>query len=182
MKPKKRRHSLLITVPVAGIAAAYLWFVFLPGKRAVAALHAEIEEKQVLVAAGPKTTALIHRVEQELQETQAFIEAGRNRAGDSREVAMLYGQIAEILTKAGVVTTRFDPEATVSLALVQKTPLQLGCQGTFAQVAQVLEGLEKLRERVWIDEMSLQQMGQDRKEIECAISLAIFAANPKKSD
>ena len=111
---------------------------------------------------------------------------------DSARLAALYGEIAELLKASGVATTHFSPGPTLKLDVLQKTSLRIKCEGSFEQVASVLTRLEKMRERLWIEDVNLETLadvdqadsGKDGQiaqgERRCQVNLVIFIGNSEK--
>jgi Tfp pilus assembly protein PilO len=182
MKKPSVRHSWLITLPIASVAGAYLYFFFFPGQLAIAELRHELQNKQAYAANRITVLTQIAKLEQEIKDTQAYNEDFAPRPCRSAELAKLFGQIAERTQQAGVVTTRFAPESPVKYDALRRIPLRLGCEGSFGAVCKLLESLESLDERLWIDDLNLSSAGKDGKNVSCEISLVVFADNSENSD
>jgi Tfp pilus assembly protein PilO len=190
---KGRRHSWLVTLPLVGIVAAYLWLVFLPGQRVISALETELADKRAFVASGSHVAQCRVQFEGKLAELRAYCERWQAKACDSARLAALYGEIAELLKASGVATTHFSPGPTLKLDVLQKTSLQIKCEGTFEQVASVLTRLEKMPERLWVEDVNLETLANDDPSnqdkgdqtgqvMRCQVNLVIFAGNSEKSN
>lgn len=182
MKKFSRRNSLLVTLPLVALAAAYFWFMFLPAKRAVAAMRLDLEQKHTYLASASTTLAKIKQVQQERAKTQEYIKRWRGISASSAETAMLFGQIASTIEGSGVVTTQFTPEPPTRYEQVTRVPVRIDFEGTFSQACAVLESLEKLSERVWINDVNFETDGKDGGLLRCEVSLAVFANNSGKND
>lgn len=176
------RHTWLVTLPIALGASAYVWFVFLPGKRAIAELDAEMQTKQMFAANVHQTAAAIRRLEHLTHQTQAYNNDHRLPAATSGQFARLYGRIAQTAREAGVRTTRFAPEPPAAYEQFQKVSLRLGCVGTFAQVSRLLGGLERLPQPIWVDSISMQPEAEDGEHVRCEFMLGVFVDNFADSD
>jgi len=177
-----RRQSWLVTLSLVLLAAGYVWFVFLPGKAAIVRLEAELNERRAFVASGHALVLSIGRVEQELERVRAYSRRWRPEPSGSAAAAARFGRIAQAIQQAGVSTTRFAPEAAIRLESLEKLPLRISCMGSFGNICGMLDELEKLDERCWVEELSLEQATEDGQNIKCDLGLAIFADNSKKSD
>ncbi len=188
-----RRHSWLVTLPLAGIAAAYLWLVFLPGQRVISALEIELADKRAFIASGSHVSQCRVQFEAKLAELQTYCDRWQAKKCDSARLAALYGEIAELLKASGVATTHFSPGPTTRLDVLQKTSLRMTCEGTFEQVASVLTKLERMPERLWVEDVSLEALANEapsspEKEAQigqimrCQVTLVIFAGNSKNSN
>jgi Tfp pilus assembly protein PilO len=176
------RQTWLVTVPIALGASAYVWFVFLPGKRAIAELNGELETKQMFAASAGRTAAAIRQLETLSQDTQAYATEHRLPSASSADMARLYGAIAEAMREAGVRTTRFAPEPAVKYDQMQRTPVRVGCVGSFDEVSALLSQLEQLPYRVWIESVTMQPEREDGKAVRCEATLGIFVDNSVSSN
>lgn len=182
MSKPKQRNSWLVTMPIAMIAAAYLWFVFLPGRRAIETVRAELLDKQAFIGGADRVMAGIGNVEAELRQCKAYCQSWHGGSMDSTEMTKLFRTIAEVLESSGVVTTKFTPESGTSLDMLQKIPVHLGFEGSFQQISEVLTKLESLSQRIWVEQISMQVNEEHRETVTCELSLAIFAGKLKKND
>lgn len=190
---KGRRHSWLVTLPLAGIAAAYLWLVFLPGQRVIAALETELADKRAFIASGSHVSQCRVQFEAQLADLQSYCDRWQAKTCDSAGLAALYGEIAELLKASGVATTHFSPGPTTRLDVLQKTSLRITCEGTFEQVASVLTKLETMPQRLWVEDVSLETLADDAPSrsdkddqigqiMRCQVDLVIFAGNSEKTE
>jgi Tfp pilus assembly protein PilO len=182
MKGNLRTKTWLVTMPIAGLAAAYVWFLFLPGQKAIADLNAELQAKQATITGMPRSIAARQALEKELQEIESYQQAWEGCSSNSAEVANLFGQIAEAMKTAGIETTRFAPEAVVKYDRMQKIPLRIGFSGSFPQICDFLMRLEKINQRIWVEDFNLEKEGEKGDGLKCELNLAIFAGNSEKSD
>lgn len=182
MKGTLKSKSWFVTVPVAAMAAAYVWFVFLPGGRAVAELRQEIHNKQLTITGMTRTIAARDALEKERKDLETYVRTWQGCSSNSADVANLFGQIAERMKTAGVVTTRFAPEPATNLERLQKIPLRIGFSGSFSQICTVLAGIEKLDQRIWVEDFNVEKAGDLGDSLKCELNLAIFANNSEKSD
>lgn len=172
------------TVPaIAGsLAAAYLYFFFLPQQRAIAELTQQLTTEQEFVRqtemVAPALAATETQVKTTLQYTTAWQEASPSEA----ESAVLFGQISELAKAAGVITTRFDPDTPVTLGRIRRIPLAIGCTGQFSQIARFLESVERLPQTIWVTSLRMEAVSEGGKDVGCEVIVEIFADNPKNSD
>lgn len=177
-----RRQSWLVTLPVVLVAGAYVWFVFLPGKSALGQLASELESKRAFIVSSGKVVLDIHRVEKDIDEAQGYVDHWRPESADAAAIVARFGGVAQTLQKAGVVTTRFAPEPAVKFERLQKLPLRLTCEGSFAQICEMLDALDRSGGGLWIEHLALEPAAEDGQKIKCDLCLAIFADNSKKTN
>jgi hypothetical protein len=177
-----RSKSWTLTIPVAVIAAAYVWLFFLPDKRAIARLHAEISEKMGFNALAGKLSADARRAQHESEAIEKYVAEWQNISGDPGEIAGVFKSIAEATKLAGVQTTRFVPDSPIKLASIERIPLRLGCRGTLAGTLDLLSRLERLHNRIWIDELTLEPSSQNSELVQCEMVVVVFAGIPEKTN
>ncbi len=175
-----QEHSWVLTIPVAAVAVAYVWFFFLPDKRIIAEQRSELEQKLAFCATSAKIGADISRAQREIEETDAYTRHWSVTSGDPAHIAAVYKSIAETAKESDVQTTRFVPDPIVKLASLERQPLRFGCRGDLESIFEMLAGLEQLNDRIWIDELVLEPTGKDDELVQCDMVLAIFASNPEK--
>jgi Tfp pilus assembly protein PilO len=176
------RGSWLLTLPMAGIAAAFVLLIFLPGQRRIQALRAEMREKQDFVIAAGQMAARLHSAKAELAETYKYNDQWRDRATSSAGITALYGQIAQLAQASGVTTTRFAPATPTEIEHLRRVPLSVICHGSFRQIQQFLAALEERPRRVWLDDLKLDAAEEHGGSVRCEITLAAFVDNSEKSD
>ena len=182
MKISAKKSSWVVTILVAVLAMGYVWFVFLPGKRTIETLYQELLDKQMYAAQYGTIVAQTRGVTEEMRQAIDYVQQTETLLESSSDVSKLYAAIADVAQAAGVVTTRFSPESPVRLQRLQRLPLKVGYRGKFQDVRRVLEGLERLPHRIWVDDLSLEQDSENKEALVCELSLVVFAKISEKSD
>src|SRR6476646_10048835 len=100
-----KRGSWLVTIPLVAVVVGYMVWVFMPTKRAIAELHLELQSKQNYVAEAGRMVARIRQVQEEMQATRDYNAkwSSRSAASTSASVSAKFGEIAQIMTDAGVI-------------------------------------------------------------------------------
>jgi type IV pilus assembly protein PilO len=182
-QPKRpSRGNWLVTAPLVGLTVGFLFVFYLPNKKALRELSNELELKQQVVAQSNQTAAQMLATEQQVRETRQFVEAWREIAPAGSGSSALLGDISRLAKAAGVRTTRFEPSPAVEHQQLRQTPLAIGCGGSFAQVYQLLLGIEKLPQSVWMDELKIERKEKNKGDLQCELKLVIFADKSKNSD
>lgn len=181
MKANFHTSSWSVTAPLAGIAAAFLLLGFLPQQRAISELREELKTKQEVIAKAEQVSAATAVAVAEFERTSAYNEAWRGR-GWTWSAAALFGEIAQLADRSGTSTTQFEPGTVVEYEQIRLIPLGLHCEGSFAQVRTLLEGLEASGQRLWIRDLMLKSAREDGETVKCELGLAIFASDSENSD
>ncbi len=182
MKRKPLRGSWLVTLPLAAIAVAFLALIFLPGKRRIEALRGDLHTKQDFVLGAGQMALRLHALNAELAQTREYNAAWRGRAADSAGVTALCGQIAQLAQDSGVSTSRFAPGTPSDIERLRRVPLNMVCYGSFARIQAFLAELEALPQRVWLDDLKLEAMGEAGEDVRCELAMAVFIDDFEISD
>ena len=177
-----KRSNFLVTVPLAVGAAAYVYFIFLPGQKVTAELREQVQSKQQTSGQGTSLDQAIATTNKELMKTTSHTAGWWECSPDHGELSLLYAKIRELASAAGTVITRFDPEQVQTYPFLQETPLSVGCSGTFAQVFRFLSDLESLPQTIWVKDLVIDKTDSSGGSVDCELRLVIFADNPGNSD
>lgn len=184
MKPH-RVGSWFVTLPVAALGLAYLWFGFLPGHKAIAELREQVKSKQQLLEQSQLQGQAAAAIRQTLADTRAYVQKWRPASQSVQNTPALCGSIHQLACDAHLTTTRFDPQPPQKRDSFSQVPINIQAIGTFAGVYGFLTQLEGLPFRVWVDSVSLtmpEKLGQDAGKIAADIKLVVFINNPESSD
>ena len=182
MNTKIRRSSWIVTLPVAGLAAAYAYFFYLPGQRAITQGAEELAAAEAFVDQARDLDLIVEPTEQQLSQTRQYNEVWEKAAPSEGGLFALLGEINRLCKESGATATQFDPEEAVRHQRVRRIPLLLGCTGSFRQMCRFLHALEDLPQTIWIEGLRIKQSGQNGELVHCELSLAIFDNNPDDSD
>jgi len=182
MNAKLLQHGWTIPALAGGLAAAYLYFFFLPQQRAIAELTQQLTTQREFVHQSEMLIPTLAATETQVKTTLQYTTAWQETNPSEAELAVLFGQISELAKAAGVTTTRFAPDAPVTLARIRRIPLAIGCTGKFNQIARFLESVERLPQTIWVGSLRMEAGGEDGKSVQCEVGLEIFADNPEDSD
>jgi len=163
-------------------AAVYVYFVFLPAEGSLGGLRAELASAEQFIqeveAYGPAVKATRH----ESEKTQKYVQQWEESAPSEAELSALFGRIHQLAKESGSTTTRFEPQAAVQYEKIRRFPVLMACTGSFGQVCQFLQALEGQKETIWIESLKIERSGEDSKDVQCELTMAIFADNPNNSD
>lgn len=174
MNANTQRGNWLLTLPLAGIAVLYILVFFLPSQRAMEALNEQLVAKQEVLAQADALLPTIAAVEAQLKEASGYNSRWIEVAPSERDLSGLYGRLHELVKKAGVATTRFDPQPPEELQRMRSVTIAMGLTGSFRQVSRFLEDLEALPQTIWIENLQLEGPGKRGKDIQCELNLEVF--------
>jgi len=169
-----KRNSWFITVPLVALTAVYGFFYYLPHCDEHQRLIDELTALKASIAEANNIATKISNAEQELEQTQRYVERRQKRLVEEHAVHRLFGRVTEAAHQAGAVINQFDPDSAETLSLLKRIPLSLGCTGTFEQLWTFLNNLERLGATIWVDKLHLTSMGKNREPVQCEADLVLF--------
>jgi Tfp pilus assembly protein PilO len=176
------RRKWVIVVPTVGLVAAYLFWAFLPGQRAIGKLRDELATTEQFVEQVEAMGPSLGISQREFDRTQTYVEAWETSAPTRDELSGLFGRISFLAKQSGTTTARFEPQTTIQYETVSRIPVVMACAGSFAEICRFLQELEGLGETVWVETLRMEGPGQDGENMQCELTLGIFAVNPDDSD
>ena len=181
-KSALRYDSWLVTSSLAAAGVLYLVCSFLPTSRAIQALRDEIRAHKTYIADATSLTSVIAQTQAQRDRSREYAATWRQRIPVPSTFSALLGRITRQADLAGAATTRIEPQTTVELATLRAVPILFSAKGSFGQLSRLLAGLERLPERIWLEDVRLEQVRESRQEIKVDLRLVVFTGNSDISD
>ncbi|MEQ8789398.1 MAG: type 4a pilus biogenesis protein PilO [Pirellulaceae bacterium] len=180
--PSRKSRSLVITVLLAAASVAYVFFVFLPGQKAIAKLRRELDEKQQYIVDADRLAHAIQLAEKDLRRAEDFTTAWRAAAPNDGELAPILGRITGEVEACGVGIERLDRRPVKQYEEVGQIPIVLECEGSFQQIFDLTRRLEAMPQDLWITSLRIETQGKNSESVLAEVALAVFADNSEDSD
>ncbi len=188
MKAGKRSLSDIVkqgnwatTVALVVVGVAFLYFWFIPNRRAIEGLRGELQVQHDLAAQEPIVRLEVEKTQRKMQAAETFVASWKRSAPREADVAAMYGTISEALADAGCQTQSFVPRDPQAMAHLRRIPIELAVQGDLAGLFDALGRIEKLPAEIWIESLSIKK--PERQDLlRSEASLVIFSENSDKSD
>lgn len=175
------RHWKTIVLTV-GAAGAYAFFCYLPGEAALDGLRAELAAAEESIHQAETFAPAIEATRQQADVTREYVQKWEESAPSEDELSELFGRINRLAEESGATTTRFEPQVAVPYDTLCRLPVEMACAGSFGEICRFLGALERLEETIWIGELRIERDGEDSEEVQCELTLDVFADNPDGSD
>ena len=175
-----KQGSWLLTVPLAIVGLAYLYFLFLPGKAEINRLRADLIEKQRSVSEAGFIKLRIHETQQEIVRTQEYTDTWRSE--QTHGLSRVLAQIGDEVQLSGARTSSFDPQPTIQHEVLKQTELALGVDGHFSEIFDMLRRLETLDANIRIQQISIEAGASTQDLLASKVTLAIFSVNRDNSN
>lgn len=181
MKSNLLRGSWIVTLPLVALAAAYFYFLFLPGQREIARLADELALQRQFVQGSVSGVAAIRATAGDLERCREYTAEWAKNAPVEGDLADLLARITSAAKHAGTTITRLEPDRPVRYEHVSRVPVVVGLAGSFSQVGRLICDLERLPQTLWIQEVRIEIAGKDGENVQCEMVVEIFADNPGDS-
>ncbi|MBN2023929.1 MAG: type 4a pilus biogenesis protein PilO [Pirellulales bacterium] len=182
MKSAHKPTSWFITVPLAGLTAAYVVLAFLPTEKAIGRVREATIEKQRYCTATGNLLPLLETTRQHVEKTREFTQTWAETAPNRSEVAALAGTVDALVRAAGARITMFDPEPVTRRERVSELSLKVGCTGTFPQVFAFVHELETLPQTVWVKSLVIEREGKEGGSVHGEVNVVVFLDNSEVSN
>jgi Tfp pilus assembly protein PilO len=178
----KSRHTWVITVLLAGAALAYVFGMFLPRMRAIAAIRQQVSAKHDLMAQASKLAPTVVGLNREVDATNQYIARQQRQLTHPGDLPRVFGQISQLIAASGGTTTRFEPQPALILEQIRKVPVAVSVTGNFDAITRIIAGLETMTATVWIEDLRIDESRESGGNAKAELLLAIFANNHEISD
>lgn len=171
----------LVVLFVAGASAAWFWFSYLPRRRAMNDLAAQLAQTKSDIEQSIALVQLRTAIAGELDKVRRYVEECRGRLVPASRAASLFGRIASLAKHSGVVVTRFAPQAPVGYSNMQEVALDAGCLGSLQQVLDWVARLERATEPIWVEKLIIKPLGQDGHLMQVESTIVTFTGSSENS-
>lgn len=179
---QSKSYTWAVTLVLAAGVLAYVFGVFLPRMRAVAAVRQRVASKHELIAQAAKLAPTVSRLTCELSETSDYVSRQQQRLASPADLPRLYGKISNLVSSGGGTMARFEPQAAVTMDELREVPLTLTVTGSFEAVSRIVSALEALPGCVWIEDLRIDAQREAGGNVKADMLLAIFVNNREISD
>lgn len=179
---KLKRNSLMVTLPLAGITALYVWYVYLPLRRTIADLRQQCTHHEQMLAHAQTLGGTIGIRQQELEECKAFAQKHLGGLPEAQEAVDTLGEIALLADQAGAKMERFEPAPVEKLEFLARVPVNLTCAGDFERLFNFLARLESMPRKLWIEDLHIEAPREIGQKARCELKLVVFAKRSGNSD
>jgi Tfp pilus assembly protein PilO len=170
-----------MTIAIAAGTVGYLTLLFSPGMRGIAGLRQELRTKQDYIGQAERLRPVVAQLGEQVNQTAAYNDRWGASVLPASKLAALYGDLNALAKSSGASSTRFEPQQPETLSTMRKLPIRLGLAGSFAEIYEVVAGIEALGSLVWIEEIKIEGSVDPTKDTKAELRLAVFVDNPKKS-
>lgn len=183
MPPLANRRTLALYAILGGVVIAAALKVWLPTHRRLLQMRAELEQKRLYLAASQGLQQAVEAEYAELDRIKAYLRTWSEALETNAELSKFFGRAHALAQETGVTATGFSPEPALAYERVRYTPVELGCTGTFDQIASFVYALERGAGLLfWIERLQIGKSGEPEKPLLCQIKLAIFAVHSDETD
>ena len=182
MTKQIRRNSLMITIPLVAVAAAWVFIVFLPIQKAIARIQQESDEKQQYCDRCQSLLPVLERSGHDLVNLEKMLSDRKGMTPSHREISSILAEITALANSNNIRTTHFDPEPILALDRIAQMPVSMTVTGSFPEIFAFLKQLESMKTCIWLERLEIEKTGNNGGLVSCELDMVIFMDNPENSN
>jgi len=182
MNASKPHRNVIMTLVLAGLGAAYLYFVYLPSQREIRRVEKDLALRRQYIRQSLQAATALPAIEAKLQTVRQQTARWTAAAPTPEQVGTVYARINALVDQTGAATTRFQPLADLPQGTIHRFPVNLAISGSFPQACQFLYDLEQLPATLWIEDLKIEQAAGAGQDVSCELTVVIVADNSENSD
>lgn len=183
MKSKFQRDGLLTIVVVAALSGAFLFFFYLPERKAAQDLRAEITQLQASIKRVPIRVAELESLKREIALREDFLKKSRAWMPAKADVPAVLEQVSRLADGANLKVTRLEPKTAERAHSYHSIPFRVTFRGRFSGIAGFLRGLENHERTVTFEELTLKHDQEDRQQTSQAdLHFSVYADGSEFND
>lgn len=170
------RHWI-VSGGVVTVAVLYVVLVYVPGRATLAQMREQLETKQAPLDSSGKVLAAIAATQEELDRTERFVGQWQAENPPPAGLAPVLAEIHALAQLAGVSIIRLDPQPLQVFDTIKRGSLTLTCTGSYRAVHRFLFQVERSRQQIWVDGVSIRMAGGNEGNLIAEVVLVMFADN-----
>lgn len=182
MKKLLEHSSWMITAPLLLLTVIYLTVFFVPGRRELHRLQADLDSTVELAYQAEAKSTRIEAIQADIQATREFNDQWKDRSLSTPRFAELYGRIHALGRDAGTTFRSFNPESPVPMQHLDQAPVKLVCVGSYASLFDFVRRLELLPEAIVINSVDVASPRKDGEKAQCSLDITVFTDHSQDSD
>lgn len=182
MKKLLQQSSWIITAPLLLLTVLYLTVFFVPGRRELNRLRADLDSTVEMAYQAEAKSTRIEAIQADIRATLAFNDEWEQRRLSTARFAELFGRIHALGRDAGAVFRSFNPEPPVPMQHLDQLPVKLVCVGSYASLFDFIRRLESMPEAILIHSVDVAAPRKDGEETQCSLNLTVFTGHSQDSD
>lgn len=183
MKSLIHKDSLLTIAGLAGLAAAFLFVVYLPGRRELVRIDAEIAAAHAEISGVPARAAELDRLREEIARREQYLRETLARVPMEADAHAVVQDVARFARRANVTIARLEPLSAVPYAAYSTIPFRVRFSGGFEAIAQFLRELEQRRGVVKVESLMLsRESGGSGEDAQGVVDVAVYVRDFDFSD
>lgn len=164
-----------------GLIVAFVLLVLVPLNRSITAAENSLALKQSLVDQEQSLQEQLAKYDAEMAELDGYTKPFAEIPNVNLHLSRLLGQVSKQAQEAGTQSLHLEPGQEKEMKSLQCIPVQLGCQGTFQEIHDLLRRLETLPNEIWIERIELAPTSEGDRLLSCELEFEAFMVSVKNS-
>jgi hypothetical protein len=169
-----RREQALTLATLAGLTAAFIAAVALPGRNARAALNNDIAAAKLEIGRGPAVLDGFRIARTDVQRCRKYLESSSALVAEPHDLLQAISRIAQT---SGLSVVRIEPDAALQRSSYSEHPFKLEFTAKLGALTDFLAGLERSERLYVIEELVVRSQAaqQSGEVLEGTIRFVVYA-------
>lgn len=183
MKALAQRDGLLTIAGLAGLAALFLFVVYLPGGKELARIDAEIAAANAEIVGVPARVAELDRLRGEIARREAYLRETLVHVPSTADVHAVVQDVSRIARRVELTVTRLEPQPSIAHAAYRQIPFRVRFSGGFDRIARFLHELEQREGLIVVEELAFsREARQSTQDTQGTLDMVVYVRNSEFSD
>jgi Tfp pilus assembly protein PilO len=160
MNSGSRRETILAFGGICGLAALFLFVVYLPGRRDTGQIHGSIVGAEQMLREIPVRVAELEYLNTKIDRLQAYLRKSSASVPREADLHAIIGQVAALAETNNLRVTRLEPLSPITSESYETLPFHLTLSGSYPGVVRFLNGLSTQSRLFVVDDFSLDKAPQ----------------------
>jgi len=174
MNTSTQSKSWMITLPLAGAAAAYVFLVFLPAQRRIGDIRDELNTKREFIANAQMLAPSVLVAHEKLAALTGHDERWQRQTPSRSQLPAVFAGINLAARAAGATTTQFEPQTPIPHETVTQYPLKMSVLGSHQSILRFVRSLERMPASIWVNDLRLEVTRESGENLQCEVDLGVF--------
>ena len=162
MKDPVRRDTLLTIIGLSLMVVAFIFVIFLPGKKACAEIKREIADANKSIQEIPLRVAEVESLKKEIRKRQDYLKETDRLMPVDADLHAVIRQVAYLARNSNLDDGPLKPQPSIQHETYRVIPYQLSFTGDFRGIATFLHGLESQDRLFTVEEFDLTSRDESR--------------------
>ena len=180
MKDPVRRDSLLTIIGLSLLVAAFVFAVYIPGKKACAQVERDIETAEQTIRDIPLRLAELDSLQKDIRRRSEYLRRNDRLVPGTIDSHTIIAFVSRLARNSNLIEGPLEPLDVAKLKTYQIAKYHFSFSGQFRDIATFLKGLETQDRLVAVDELELTS--DDSNELSTVQGKILFSVYARHAE